>query len=87
MKMIRKTRASSLNNEKQKITEAINNRFKEFENLEINQKLQKNKVDVTLPAERGQMEKFILSHKLLMRFLLYFSEIGFFCSGRTRCRK
>ena len=46
----RKTRASALNNEKQKITEAINNRFKELEKSEINQKLQKDKVDVTLPA-------------------------------------
>ena len=46
----RKRRAASLNNEKQKITEAINNRFKELEKSEINQKLQKDKVDVTLPA-------------------------------------
>ena len=33
----------SLNNEKQKITEAINNKFKELENSEINLKLQKIK--------------------------------------------
>ena len=46
----RKTKASSLNNEKQKSNEAINNRFKELEKSEINQKLQKDKVDVTLPA-------------------------------------
>ena len=32
----RKTRASSLNNEKQKISEAINDRFKELEKSEIN---------------------------------------------------
>ena len=46
----KKIKASSLNNEKQKITEAINNRFKELEKLEISKKLQKDKVDVTLPA-------------------------------------
>ncbi len=31
----RKTRAASLNNEKQKITESINNRFKELEKSKI----------------------------------------------------
>ena len=46
----RKIRAASLNNEKQKITEAINSKFEELEKLEINQKLQKDRVDVTLPA-------------------------------------
>ena len=37
----RKTRAASLNNEKQKITEAISDRFGQLEKSEINQKLQK----------------------------------------------
>ena len=46
----RKVKATSLNNEKQKISVAINIRLKELEKLEINEKLQKDKVDVTLPA-------------------------------------
>ncbi len=43
----RKGKASSLNNQKQKITEAIDNKFKELEKLEINQKLKKDRVDVS----------------------------------------
>ena len=46
----RKEKASSLNSQKQKITEAIDNKFKELEKLEINQKIKKDKVDVTLPV-------------------------------------
>ena len=38
----RKAKASSLNNQKQKITEAIDNKFKELEKLQINLKLQKD---------------------------------------------
>ena len=37
----RKAKASNLNNQKQKITEAIDNKIKELEKLEINQKLKK----------------------------------------------
>ena len=39
-----KIKASSLNKEKQKITDSINIRFKELEKLEISQKLQKDKI-------------------------------------------
>ena len=41
----RKAKASDLNNQKQRINEAIENKFKELEKLEINQKLQKEKVE------------------------------------------
>ena len=73
----RKVRASSLNNEKQKITEAINNKFKELENLEINQKLQKNKVDVTLPARERPNGKIHPFSQVIDEISSIFSEIGF----------
>ena len=73
----RKVRASSLNNEKQKITEAINNKFKELENLEINQKLQKNKVDVTLPARERPSGKIHPVSQVIDEISSIFSEIGF----------
>ena len=73
----RKVRASSLNNEKQKITEAINNKFKELENLEINQKLQKNKVDVTLPARERPNGKIHPVSQVIDEISSIFSEIGF----------
>ena len=73
----RKIRASSLNNEKQKITEAINNKFKELENFEINQKLQKNKVDVTLPARERPDGKIHPVSQVIDEISSIFSEIGF----------
>ena len=73
----RKVRASSLNNEKQKITEAINKKFKELENLEINQKLQKNKVDVTLPARERPSGKIHPVSQVIDEISSIFSEIGF----------
>ena len=73
----RKTRASALNNEKQKITEAINNRFKELEKSEINQKLQKDKVDVTLPARERPNGKIHPVSQVIDEISSIFSEIGF----------
>ena len=73
----RKTRAASLNNEKQKITEAISNRFKELEKLEINQKLQKDKVDVTLPARERPNGKIHPVSQVIDEISSIFSEIGF----------
>ena len=73
----RKTRAASLNNEKQKITEAIGNRFKELEKLEINQKLQKDKVDVTLPARERPNGKIHPVSQVIDEISSIFSEIGF----------
>ena len=73
----RKTRASSLNNEKQKISEAINDRFKELEKSEINQKLQKDKVDVTLPAPERPNGKIHPVSQVIDEISSIFSEIGF----------
>ena len=73
----RKTRAASLNNEKQKITEAINNRFEELGKSEINQKLQKDKVDVTLPARERPNGKIHPVSQVIDEISSIFSEIGF----------
>ena len=73
----RKTRASSLNNEKQKNNEAINNRFEELGKSEINQKLQKDKVDVTLPARERPNGKIHPVSQVIDEISSIFSEIGF----------
>ena len=73
----KKIRASSLNNEKQKITEAINNRFEELEKIEISQKLQKEKVDVTLPARESPNGKIHPVSQVIDEISSIFSEIGF----------
>ena len=73
----KKIKASSLNNEKQKFTEAINNRFKELEKLEISKKLQKDKVDVTLPARERPNGKIHPVSQVIDEISSIFSEIGF----------
>ena len=73
----RKIKATSLNNEKQKITEAITNRFEELEKSEINQKLQKDKVDVTLPARERPNGKIHPVSQVIDEISSIFSEIGF----------
>ncbi len=73
----KKIRASSLNNEKQKITDSINNRFEELEKLEISQKLQKEKVDVTLPARESPNGKIHPVSQVIDEISSIFSEIGF----------
>ena len=55
----RKTRASALNNEKQKITEAINNRLKELEKSEIKQKLTQ-----AIDNKFKELEKLEINQKL-----------------------
>ena len=73
----RKVKATSLNNEKQKISEAINIRLKELEKLEINEKLQKDKVDVTLPARERPNGKIHPVSQVIDEISSIFSEIGF----------
>ena len=73
----RKEKASSLNNQKQKITEAIDNKFKELEKLEINQKLKKDRVDVTLPVREQTNGKIHPVSQVIDEISSIFSEIGF----------
>ncbi len=73
----KKIKASSLNKEKQKITDSISIRFKELEKLEISQKLQKDKVDVTLPARERPSGKIHPVSQVIDEISSIFSEIGF----------
>ena len=73
----RKAKASDLNNQKQRINEAIENKFKELEKLEINQKLQKEKVDVTLPARERPNGKIHPVSQVIDEISSIFSEVGF----------
>ena len=73
----RKVKAASLNDEKQKITDAVNNRFQQLEQSEINQKLEKDKVDVTLPARELPNGKIHPVSQVIDEISSIFSEIGF----------
>ena len=73
----RKAKSSSLNNEKRKITEAIDTKFKELDKFEINQKLQKDRVDVTLPARERPNGKIHPVSQVIDEISSIFSEIGF----------
>ena len=57
--MKKKEFASSLNKIKEKLSSSINQKFKEFQHLEINDRLKKEKVDITLPVENKVREKYI----------------------------
>ena len=73
----RKAKASNLKYSKQKINETIDNKFKELEKLEINQKLKKDIVDVTLPARERPNGKIHPVSQVIDEISSIFSEIGF----------
>ncbi len=73
----RKAKASNLNKQKQKIVEAIEKKFKELDNKEINLKLQKDRIDVTLPARERPNGKIHPVSQVIDEISSIFSEIGF----------
>ena len=68
----RKEFASYLNKIKDDLTNQINQKDFEISNLEINEKLKNEKVDVTLPIDHTNKEKYTLYHKSLMKSLQFF---------------
>jgi phenylalanyl-tRNA synthetase alpha chain len=71
----RKTFASDLNEIKNVLQNEIENKISKIEQLEINEKLNKEKIDVTLPTRPYLKGKFILCHKPLMRYPLFFQKL------------
>ena len=64
----RKKFASDLNFIKDELQDLINLKINEVENAEINKKLEKEKIDITLPERSFVREKFIQFHKQLMKY-------------------
>ena len=60
----RKKFASDLNQIKDQLQNLITNKINEIESKKINEKLEKEKIDVTLPRDLLLEVKFILFHKL-----------------------
>ena len=69
--------AKDLNNLKDFVTEKIENKFKEFENLIINEKLKGEKIDVTLPIRSKPNGKIHPVSQVIDEISSIFSEIGF----------
>ena len=73
----RKNFAKELNTIKDKLTSKIEKKFKDFENLEINQKLKDEKIDITLPIRSIQQGKIHPVSQVIDEISSIFSEIGF----------
>ena len=73
----RKKFASELNILKDELQELINFKINEIENLEINKKLEKEKIDVTLPERSFVIGKIHPVSQTIDEISSIFSEIGF----------
>ena len=73
----RKEYASNLNSLKIKITEILEKKLNDFDQLEINKKLKNEKVDVTLPGRTYFSGKIHPVSQVIDEVTSIFSEIGF----------
>ena len=73
----RKKFASDLNIIKDELQDLINNKINEIQNLEINEKLEKEKIDVTLPERTFKRGKIHPVSQTIDEISSIFSEIGF----------
>ena len=73
----RKNFAKELNTIKDQLTSKIEKKFKDFENLEINQKLKDEKIDITLPIKFIQQGKIHPVSQVIDEISSIFSEVGF----------
>jgi phenylalanyl-tRNA synthetase alpha chain len=73
----RKQFASDLNITKDELQDLINSKIKEVENVEINKKLEKEKIDITLPERSFVRGKIHPVSQTIDEISSIFSEIGF----------
>ena len=73
----RKKFASDLNNIKDELQDLIDNKINEIQNAEINEKLEKEKIDVTLPGRTFVRGKIHPVSQTIDEISSIFSEIGF----------
>ena len=73
----RKEYASNLNSLKKKITEILEKKLNDFDQLEISKKLKNEKVDVTLPGRTYFTGKIHPVSQVIDEVTSIFSEIGF----------
>ena len=81
----RKRFASDLNEIKDQLQNLINSKISEIQNFEINEKLEKEKVDITLPERSFIRGKIHPVSQTIDEISSIFSEIGFSVRGRSRC--
>ena len=70
----RKNFARELNTIKDQLTSKIEKKFKDFENLQINQKLKDEKIDITLPIRSIQQGKIHPVSQVIDEISSIFSE-------------
>ena len=75
----RKEYASKLNTLKIKVTEILEKKLIDFDQLEINKKLKNEKIDITLPGRTYFAGKIHPVSQVIDEVISIFSEIGFFC--------
>ncbi len=73
----RKVFAKDLNKLKDKLTQSLELKFKDFENKAINEKLKDQKVDITLPIRQQHNGKIHPVSQVIDEISSIFSEIGF----------
>ena len=73
----RKEYASKLNSLKTKVTEILEKKLNDFDQLEINKKLKNEKIDVTLPGRTYFTGKIHPVSQVIDEVTSIFSEIGF----------
>ena len=73
----RKKLASDLNNIKDELQNKITSKIQQIETKEINSKLQKEKIDVTLPERNIEIGKIHPVSQVIDEISSIFSEIGF----------
>ena len=73
----KKELASSLNKLKDGLTNQLEKKFVELETLEVNEKLEDEKLDVTLPIRSFQNGKIHPVSQVIDEITSIFSEIGF----------
>ena len=73
----KKNFAKELNDIKNELIRKLENKFKDFENLAINEKLKDEKVDVTLPIRTVNSGKIHPVSQVIDEISSIFSEIGF----------
>ena len=73
----RKKFASNLNVIKDELQNAVDNKINEIQNLEINEKLEKEKIDITLPERTFKRGKIHPVSQTIDEISSIFSEIGF----------
>ena len=73
----KKSFASNINKIKQDLLKIYQSKSEEITNKDIIEKVQKEKIDITLPEKSLALVKFIQFLQLLTKFLVFFQKLDF----------